>query len=809
MLKQVQLIDAPGQCFHKCLQRPEFRAHRQRLDEVKREAQHVATCMRRIQQRLLELCGCEELGAHRARLDQAKQAADKAVSVTPLVEELCQLLAPDERELLGLDHDNVTRAVRLEEGDGLKLRRLLAEWGSPSFVCRNGIIADWNPVMAACTAGNAVPLTLGAGSASKATAMYSIKYMGKDSVNISASASVLHEAHNKVHDHPSSADDKCTAERTSKHFCQHVINHAACELEATQAAGVVLGIKSYGRSDDLDYHSAWDHIKVAAYAESGLLKQRPGLHDVALEDDSDMCRATCANGKPCRSRVHPKAGQEGHCEGTCGRHKHLRPENLRPRAADGQHTSARRGATEPSAASTGEGTESDADIVVSDSDTEVDDDDLFARDNVDAQAAAGMAEGGATAAAGAAVGAPRSNDGPQRTQRDLLAFFKADGGATSGSCNLFKDSDGNPVVMCSAYNYAYRDSRLRDFNPVEFRRRFHVVKMEPEQAAFYRLRSPAASFIAAWWRLKDRRGRRATADTREFDTRLQLLEQARDWIAAAEYAEYKREQLRKKVTHFYHARAAVRYIQVAVRSKREAMEAQRRNGTAAQWGLSAAFATAKQAWRRSAFFVTARQAWFDVKDSVAPAVSKRPYMCYWLSPPHPLHDTYAILPRTKWGVLALPGAPPPKELSGGIDPTTRKSRARARNIALYYLSNFTPWSAFEPPRLEYDAWKQYCEVQKLVASHGRPLWEGDAVQRAAVVIQAWARRRAWVRCPTGPMPSTETEAEDVPCELKTERRKARYIAAARLFDIENVMTGFRAPKVCTWADSRHVCAHVG
>ena len=115
------------------------------------------------------------------------------------------------------------------------------------------------------------------------------------------------------------------------------------ELEATQAAGLVLGVKSYGTSDELDYHSAWDHVKVAAYAESGLLKQRPGLHDVALDDDSDMCRATCANGKPCRSRVHPKAGQEGHCEGTCGRHKHLRPEQLWPRDDDGPPSRRSRG----------------------------------------------------------------------------------------------------------------------------------------------------------------------------------------------------------------------------------------------------------------------------------------------------------------------------------------------------------------------------------------------------------------------------------------------------------------------------------
>ena len=172
-------------------------------------------------------------------------------------------------------------------------------------------------------------------------------------------------------------------------------------------------------------------------------------------------------------------------------------------------------------------------------------------------------------------------------------------------------------------------------------------------------------------------------------------------------------------------------------------------------------------------FVIAEQAWLDIKDSVAPAVRKRPCACYWLRPPHPLHHKYAILPRTKWGVLALPGAPPPKEPSGGLDLTTRKGKARARNVALYFVSNFTPWSAFEPPTLEHDEWRQHCEELRQTASLGRAKWED-----------------------TGPK------------EQRLARCKERYIAAARLFDIENVMTGFRAPKVCTWADSWHVCAHV-
>ena len=54
---------------------------------------------------------------------------------------------------------------------------------------------------------------------------------------------------------------------------------------------------------------------------------------------------------------------------------------------------------------------------------------------------------------------PRNREQP-RPQTDLLKFFNADGGTTTGSCNLFKDSDGKPVFMCPGYNYAYRDSRL-------------------------------------------------------------------------------------------------------------------------------------------------------------------------------------------------------------------------------------------------------------------------------------------------------------------------------------------------------------
>ena len=203
------------------------------------------------------------------------------------------------------------------------------------------------------------------------------------------------------------------------------------ELEATQAAGLVLGVKSYGASDELDYHSPWDHIKVAAEAEHGLLKKRPALADVAHDEGSNTCRATCANGRPCNNQVHPNAGRDGHCAWTCGLHKNKRPEDLR---APDDHTQRPDEEVPPP----DDGEQSDADLVVSDSG---DEEDLFARDNVDAEAAAGMADERPPVAHEAGGKPPRNREQP-RPQTDLLKFFNADGGTTTGSSPVYQGVDG-------------------------------------------------------------------------------------------------------------------------------------------------------------------------------------------------------------------------------------------------------------------------------------------------------------------------------------------------------------------------------
>ena len=93
--------------------------------------------------------------------------------------------------------------------------------------------------------------------------------MGKDCVQISASASMLLDAIKNIEEHPSTADDTGTQVRRTIHFCQHAINKGCVEMEALQAAGVVLGVHSSGKSDAIQYYSGWDMVRLAKIASKG------------------------------------------------------------------------------------------------------------------------------------------------------------------------------------------------------------------------------------------------------------------------------------------------------------------------------------------------------------------------------------------------------------------------------------------------------------------------------------------------------------------------------------------------------------
>jgi len=85
--------------------------------------------------------------------------------------------------------ENAARIATFASGehvgmDALKLRAVLQALGDPIVGCRQGIIADYQDVIAGCTKGNAMITSLGAGDGSKATAMYQIKYASKESVAV-------------------------------------------------------------------------------------------------------------------------------------------------------------------------------------------------------------------------------------------------------------------------------------------------------------------------------------------------------------------------------------------------------------------------------------------------------------------------------------------------------------------------------------------------------------------------------------------------------------------------------------------------
>ena len=66
------------------------------------------------------------------------------------------------------------------------------------------------------------------------------------------------------------------------------------------------------------------------------------------------------------------------------------------------------------------------------------------------------------------------------------------------------------------------------------------------------------------------------------------------------------------------------------------------------------------------------------------------------------HHLYIIVPRSKWGVIAHAGAPPPREPSNGQWANSRGAQRRQRDVAMYYVSNLLVGSPLSLPRSTRD-----------------------------------------------------------------------------------------------------------
>jgi hypothetical protein len=78
--------------------------------------------------------------------------------------------------------DVAVLAARLQALNDVQLQSCLEMLARELLPCRQGIVADFSPILAGCTRGNAKTDTMGAGAGSKSAAMYQIKYMGKGTV---------------------------------------------------------------------------------------------------------------------------------------------------------------------------------------------------------------------------------------------------------------------------------------------------------------------------------------------------------------------------------------------------------------------------------------------------------------------------------------------------------------------------------------------------------------------------------------------------------------------------------------------------
>jgi hypothetical protein len=107
------------------------------------------------------------------------------------------LSQPDLRVLRGALMKLLVRPVDManltppEVKNACLLRNLLSRWTDKEMMCRNGLVADFNLILAGCTGSNCVGYLMGSSANAKTVAMYLIKYMTKDDSKISSSASVF------------------------------------------------------------------------------------------------------------------------------------------------------------------------------------------------------------------------------------------------------------------------------------------------------------------------------------------------------------------------------------------------------------------------------------------------------------------------------------------------------------------------------------------------------------------------------------------------------------------------------------------
>ena len=329
------------------------------------------------------------------------------------------------------------------------LIKALTAVGGGGMACANSNITDLCEVFAGCTAANAAAYANGSGAAAKAAAFYQIKYMGKDTVDISASASVLIDARRNIDKYPSKATDTGEADRTAKHYTQRVLNFADMELDATSAAGICLNQNSSGSSDTMEYFYGWDHVRVLlvlmerARGDGGV-RGRGDDSDGYDDADTDKEADGDADGDTIMEQVAGYVDEEQTLFA-----------NVSVQVGGGIDAVGAEQHGLPA-----------FDSVVDDS--------------IEADAAGPelLAEQDGSNA-DAAAGAGGADDGDGGLSK-MMRCFEIAAGTRTGNSGTFTTATGERIAVSSATHYAFRSKKLGAMNALEFFMATRVCKMDAE-----------------------------------------------------------------------------------------------------------------------------------------------------------------------------------------------------------------------------------------------------------------------------------------------------------------------------------------
>ena len=377
-----------------------------------------------------------------------------------------------------------------------------------------------------------------------------------------------------------------------------------------------------------------------------------------------------------------------------------------------------------------------------------------------------------------------------------------------GLASEYRDDDGNPVWVCGAHHYVWRDLRLASVSALEFTSAFDVRKMS---AADREWRTQRRKRMYGWWRLRFYAWVCAAWGVVKEKAKVSgwpsdwLIQEFEKEVKEGEKEDCKRPrdckrapdcswmQLRPPLEALTLANAVGRHVLVP-RTLWPTYPCEECGGHGWLANVVQVYPRTRKPAARVEFTYARDEHGLPYRTETLELSKLQPRQCpprarrrwqprlqpgrpvhrFELRPPHPLARSHILVRRSKWGIAALAGAPPPS-LPVEPSPLSQRSRRKAEAaFAEYVVANLVPWSAWDPPELTIARWDQHVKELK----------------KAAKVKARRERHHAQSAGPAREPAEAEQSEGGEWCDL----HRARVVAACRLADIENLAQGFKAPK---------------